>query len=383
VLLVVASGWALTAGGLVTLPALLPYITDAFDLSNTAAGVAVTAMWGAYALLQFPAGLLTDHLGERATLAASVATMAAGVAALAVVPSYVVFVLAGALLGLGAGLYATPRVTVLSETFPENDGTALGVTLAAGSVGSAALPLTAGWLAAFGDFRLAFAVFVPLYLLAAVAAWLTVPTAVRSTESATDVSVGHVVRRLVDALTTRAVLLAAGAMTCTFFIYQGLTAFFTTYLVSVKGLGPGAASTMYSAFFVAAALSQPLAGNAADNVGHGRVLVAITGAYAVVLALMPGVSGLVALVPVVLALGAQRGSSPVMNAYIAAVLPEDVKGSGYGLLRTVFTGLASLAPVTVGVLADTGRFDVAFYLLAGLAAVATALYYLLPSVDDA
>ncbi|MFB6299010.1 MAG: MFS transporter, partial [Halobacteriales archaeon] len=58
----------------------------------------------------------------------------------------------------------------------------------------------------------------------------------------------------------------------------------------------------------------------------------------------------------------------------------DIRGSGYGLLRTIFTGVASSAAVVVGFLADADRFDTAFLLLAGLAVLATGCFFLLP--DD-
>ena len=55
---------------------------------------------------------------------------------------------------VATGLYGPARGTALSRTFSPNDGTAIGATLAAGSIGSAVLPLLAGSLIETYSWRL-------------------------------------------------------------------------------------------------------------------------------------------------------------------------------------------------------------------------------------
>lgn len=235
VLAVVALGWLLVSGTRFVVPALLPRITTTFAVSNTAAGFAVTLIWLTYASLQFPAGLLTDRWGERTLLLLSIFVGAVSVLAFAVSPGFGVFLGACLLLGIAIGLFGLPRVTLLARVYPRNDGTALGLTFAAGNVGSVVLPFVDG----------------------------------------------------------RAVLSVLAVL-----------------------------------------------------------------------------------------LGLRAGVGPLNNAYLVAVLPDDVEGVSYGLLRTVYLGIGASGSVAVGAFADADLFDEAFLVLGGLTAVVFGLYVLLPSRPD-
>ena len=393
----VAFGWFLVVGTMLALPAVLPFVKETYGIDNATAGLAVTLLWIAYTATQFPAGLLTDRLGERTVLVMGLTVGCAGVGLLAGAPVFLVFLAACVVLGLGNGLYPTPRVTTLSATYPEHDSTALGFVMAAGNVGGAVLPFAVGAIAVAVGWQFGYLLAVPLFVVGGLALWVTAPRRTASSEvepadvadsadadgedgaTPTDDSDG-LVHRLLAAVRDRRVMLIAVAVSLTFFTFQGLTAFLTTYLVSVKGIAPGAAATLFGLLFTVAAVSQPLAGYAASEIGDRVVLVSITAFYALVLAALPFAGG--AAVPLLVAvLGTQRGTVPVVNAYVAAVLPPDVRGAGYGLLRTIFTGVAATGAVVVGVLADADLFDEAFFVLGALAAIAAGAYVVLPARD--
>lgn len=377
VLVVVSLGWFSTLSVLYTLPSLVPFIKVGFDLNNASVGFAITVMWVFYAVFQFPAGYLTDRFGERWTITTSLLVGAASLVALATTPVFALLVVACALFGAGAGLFATPRVTSLQAAYPDNDGTALGVVLALGSVAGVVAPIAAGRFAARADWRLTFLFGLPLFLVAALGARRVIPPHTRQATAAEDGD-SSLLSHLVTMFRKPAVFWTALAATCTFFVFQGLIAFLTVYLVSSKGFDAGTAATYYGYFFAAAAVAQPIAGNVADYVGHKRVLVVISVLYAVVLAAMPAASGELAVGSLVVLLGVQRGTTPVVNVYLVAVLPEAVRGTGYGLLRTVFMGVASVGPLVAGVLADYSSFDDVFLFLAVVAGVGAACYALLP-----
>lgn len=175
VLLTVAVGWLFTLGLRFLVPTLLPQVKTTFGLNNAAAGFAVTIIWSCYALMQFPAGLLTDRMGERTVLATSLAVSAASLAVLATAPLFAVFLLAAAAFGVGSGLYGPARGTSLSKAFPGNDGAAFGITLAAGSVGSAVIPLVAGTAVGALGWRLLVGGTIPAFVVVAALAWATLP----------------------------------------------------------------------------------------------------------------------------------------------------------------------------------------------------------------
>jgi predicted MFS family arabinose efflux permease len=383
VLSIVAGGWFLVLGTRLVVPALLPRISAEFSLSNTSAGAAVTLIWLTYAAMQFPAGLLTDRWGERTLLTGSVLVGFVSVVAFAVAPVFGLFLGACVLFGLGTGLYGPPRVTLLSRIYPDHDGTALGLTFAAGNVGAAALPFVAGWLSVRFGWRTGLGVVAPAFLLVLLGLRWIVPDRPPGESHAVDVSPRHALARIASSVNDRSVLLLGGATTLIVFTYQGFTAFFPTYLVVAKGLNQATAATLFGAFFATGAVVQPVAGGAADRYGSRPLFLGLSAFTALTLIALPFVDGLAPLAALSVLMGVRAGLGPINNAYLVAVLPGDVQGASYGLLRTVYLGFGATGSIAVGALADAELFDEAFLFLAALTAVVFGLYALLPSRVDA
>ncbi|MUW15972.1 MFS transporter, partial [Halorubrum sp. CBA1125] len=55
---------------------LVPEITVQFGVTNATVGLALSGMWLAYALAQFPSGVLGDRYGERAVILTAVGATA-------------------------------------------------------------------------------------------------------------------------------------------------------------------------------------------------------------------------------------------------------------------------------------------------------------------
>jgi predicted MFS family arabinose efflux permease len=381
VLVAVATGWLFVLGTRIVLPALLPQVKAAFGLDNATAGLLVTLLWGAYATTQFPAGVLADRIGERRTLVTSVAVVAVGVLALALAPSLLLFVAGLLLFGFGSGLYAPPRVTVLSRTFADNDGTALGVTFATGNLGAAALPPLATAIALWVGWRLGFGFVVPVFAAVGVTLWLVVPLQSNAPRATAELS-REAASRVVQAVLSRRVLLSWVALTMVLFVKQGIGTFLPIYLIETKGLSQGVASGLYSLFYASGAIAQPFAGTAADAYGSSTVLSGLAGFGVLTLVALPAVDGVWALALLTVLLGTRLGISPVGNGYVAAVLPADVQGAGYGLFRSFYLLVGATGSLFVGVLAEIGLFDEAFLALAGITAVSAGLFRLLPTAGE-
>ncbi|WP_254279605.1 MFS transporter [Haloarcula marina] len=374
----VAAGWFLVLGMRFVIPAILPTISDEFGVSNAAAGLAVTVLWLTYAVMQFPTGALIDRVGERTLLVAGAALSGTGLLAYFVSPTFALFLLATAAFGLGTGLYGPTRGTVLSRTFDAREGTAFGAVMAAGSVGAAALPFLAAAVTIRYGWRVALAGAAPLFFVVAVALWLSIsdrPTATDGRHLLTDL------RSVVAGIRHRGLLLAVVGATLMLFAFQAVTAFLTTYLVTVKTLDQSTAGALLSVLFVGGAVSQSVTGRLADRYGSPSVLTAVALVSAVPLALLPRLEGEVALAAGAALVGIRMSAGPLSNAYIVDTLPDSVEGTGWGLLRTCFFAIGSLGSTVVGVLADRSLFDTAFYLLAALTLAAAVVYFLLPKRD--
>lgn len=375
----IACGWLFILGTRITVPVLLPGIKATFGIDNTTAGFVVTVVWGAYALSQFPAGLLTERVGDRRVLLASLAVVTASVGGLGLAPSFLPFLLVAALLGVGNGLFGPTRGTILSALYPDNASTAIGATLAVGSLGAAGLPALAGVLLGRYGWRLTIAAAVPALALTTALAWRTVPltNAVGGSES----PLGRL-RGISAAVRRRPVVLGVGGKTLRVFVFQGFTAFLPTYLIATKGADELAASVVLSAMFVSGALTQAGSGHLVSRYGTRAVLVAFSVVSAASVLALPFLAGVPAAAAVVVVAGVQLGIAPVTNTYVIDALPEENRNGAWGLLRTVYFLVAATGSVFVGALADAGLFDGAFWILGGLLVVVACVFAFLPLLSD-
>ena len=374
-----ALGWFLTLGARFLLPAILPQVRATFGIGDATAGAAVSIIWVGYGLMQFPAGALADRVDERTLLAASLVLAGASLAATAAAPAFAVFLVACALFGLGTGLFGPPRGIALSNLFAPTPGRAFGITLAAGSLGSAALPFLASVLAegSSDGWRLGVGLAAPLFIATAAATWQYVPADTGS-EDADDGEVVPLGRTLRRALPDRRVSVAVAGLTLMLFAFQALTAFLPTYLIRAKGISQGVAGALFGALFVAGAAFQLVGGDAVDRYGARAVMTAVAAATVATLAALPLVAGLVPVAAVVVLLATQMAVQPVMNSYIIDALPPEGTGTAWGFLRTAFFLIGATGSTVVGVLSERGLLDESFYLLAGITAVAVLCFLLLP-----
>jgi len=399
-LLAIAGGWFFVLGLRFVVPALLPAIREDFVVSDTAAGAAITLLWVTYAAMQFPAGALVDRAGERTLLATSVVAGAVTMGVYALSPTFAVFLVATGTYGLASGLYGPPRGTALTRIYTEQDGAAFGTVLAAGSVGAALLPAAATYATGLVGWRGALGLTAPAFLVAGVALYRSVPEQSAASVVASDGTEGGAagddpdadtrtdggaaslrartaaVRR---AVSSRKVALAVLGATLMLFVFQGLTAFFTTYLVTAKGLTEATAGVLFGVLFLSGAVFQSVGGVLADRYGHGRVLAVVAFAGVLPLVALPYTGGTLGLGLVAAFLGMRLSVGPISNAYIVSLLPPGVRGTAWGAVRTAFFMVGAFGSTAVGAMADYDLFTEAFLLLAALTALAGVIYLFLPA----
>jgi predicted MFS family arabinose efflux permease len=377
IIFAVALGWLLILGGRFLVPALLPQVKAAFDVGNTGGGVAVTLLWATYALMQSPAGVLTDRLGERWLLAGALAGSALSVVLLGLSPTFLVFLAACAFFGFAAGMFGPARGMIMTRVFADDNTAAIALTLAAGSIGSASLPFVAGSIVGDVSWRLIVAALAAPYAVAAGFAWWAIPGREGGPRPDDDID-GETRAAIVRALRIPGISTAMVAHTCMLFVYQGLTAFYVTYFVDVGGFDQGLVALLFATMFLAGSATQVTGGFIANTIGARRVLLVLASVGVVSSVALPLVESLVPLLVVTLVVGSRLGYAPVSNAYMIAVLPDAVRGKAWGIIRTVFFLFGSLGSTVVGVMADAGYFDEAFFLLAAVSGVAALFYLRLP-----
>lgn len=366
VLFFISLGWFATLGIRIVYPALLPYITEEFAISFTTTGGLISVLWFSYALFQFPGGVLSDQYGNATVLTLSVAVAFTAVLIIISAPVFAIFVVATAFLGIGTGLYGTTRITALSAAFPTQETAAISLSQAAGNVGNIVLPVTAGIVGAAFGWRLGFGYLLPVFVVTGIGIWYVVPDRFSQSETSKD-RFWSTMKQVAVTITQYQVLSITGVLFLTMFIYQSVTGFLPTYLVTTKGISATLATVLYGTFFASAIVFQFFSGILSDRAGQRIGLAVFTGMSVPAFLLLSVVHGTAQLFLVVVLLGSVLGGFPPGHAYAVRSLPAAIQGSGYGLLRTMYISFGAGGPIIVGLFADHGFFDEAFVFLAGVA----------------
>ena len=335
----------------------VPEITAEFSVSTGAIGLALSGMWAAYALTQFPSGILADRFGESRVILLAVGLTAIGSLLLAVAPTYGVFAVMAVLVGAGAGLHYSAATSFLARHF-DNVGRAIGIHVAGGPLAGLAAPIAAAAVGARYGWRpailLGALVAIPIFVLF----WLRIePTPPKRPDlkmrSRFDLaSAKELLGRPEIRYTT---VMAVGGAFC----WQATASFLPAFLIQYHGQSTALASVLFSVYFIVHGASQPLLGGLSDRFGRDMIAAAAFGSGVLGYGALVVGSGLAVLLAVPLVGVAMSWGAPVQSRFID-VLSAEERAAGFGLVRTVYVLLGALGSVVIGGLADFAGWGVAF-----------------------
>jgi predicted MFS family arabinose efflux permease len=355
-LLAASLGWTAVQAGRLALSPLLPAITADLGISDFAAGVALSVLWGCYALLQYPSGRLSDRLSRKTLLVSALAFVGVGFGALASATSYAWFLAGAAVVGVGAGLYPTAARALVSDLFVERRGQAFGLHTSSGDLGGVAAAGIATVVLAVAVWRAAFVPVVVVLAAVAVAlhAWSREPYVL----ARPDLAARATARRLLGSRDIRWLVVAYVLYA---FSWQAAVGFLPTYFQVGKGFSAGVANAGFAALFVVGMVVKTLAGGLSDYVPRDRLAPAALAVAAVGLgAVVLSESAVAATAGVVTFAAGLMAFPPVMQAHLMDVFPAESAGGDLGATRTVYIGLGAVGPAYVGGVADLASYDMAF-----------------------
>ncbi|MWV65223.1 MFS transporter [Halorubrum sp. JWXQ-INN 858] len=356
--------------GRLAISPVVPRITESFAVSNAAIGLALSGMWLAYGLAQFPSGVLADRYGERAVILVSVGGTGVAALLIALAPAYPAFVVTTVLLGAVAGLHYSVGTTFLARIY-DDVGTAVGIHNTGATVAGLLTPVAVTWVAVRYGWRPAVALGGVVGLVGVV----LFAAGVRPTEPQRPdqplrerFRVGPLAELLSrPAIGFTVVLAALGE-----FAWQGVASFLPTLLIEHHGYSATAAGIAFGGYFVAQGIAQVLVGIASDRVGRDATtaVCVVVGAAGIALALAT---------PNVVLIGVAVALIGIGMSFGAALLPRFLdhlsaseQGAGFGLVRTVYMLVAASGSVVVGFLADVAGWGIAFGTVAALLLVVAA-----------
>ncbi|MFP4626567.1 MAG: MFS transporter [Natronomonas sp.] len=338
----------------------VPAITDDFAVSTGAVGLALSAMWAAYALSQFPSGILADRYGERGIILVAVGVTALSGALLALSPTYLAFFVLTVLLGVGSGLHYSVATTFLARHY-ERVGRAIGIHVSGGPLAGLVAPVAAAAVGARYGWRMAMLlgtiVAAPVFVLF----WLRIePTS----PAQPDVSM----RSRIEPAAVRSLLARPEIRHTTFlaiggaFTWQATASFLPAFFIGYHGYSTAAASVVFSAYFVVHGATNPVMGMLSDRFGRDTTAAFAFGTGIVGYGVLVFGTGVAVLAAIPLVGLAMSWGAPVQSRFIDHLSAEE-RATGFGLVRTVYMLLGASGSVVVGGLADVAGWGIAFGLL--------------------
>lgn len=373
----VATAWGLLIGARMIYPVIIPYLQTTYDLSLTVAGLLVTVLWLFGSIGQLPGGVLADRYNERTLMVISTIIVAVALGLVITASSPLILFTATAIWGLGHSLYPIARITFLSNLYSERLGSALGVTMATGDVGQTVLPPVAAVLAVALTWQVGLGFVAPLLVLAGIAIFATFSSQNPPERSTSTQSIWDTLDVFAE-LRNPKIEFMIGILFLYMFIWQSFTAFYPTYLISVKGLSPSVASSLFGFFFAVGVLVKPVAGAAYDRIGMQRSLIGILTPPVAGFLLLPLIDNIWFLVGITAFISTMLGSGAVTQSYLADSFSEEFQGTGLGVVRTITATLAAGGPVIFGVIGDYDYFDEGYVVLALIMAVVIILTRRMP-----
>ncbi|MFO8116370.1 MAG: MFS transporter [Halorubrum sp.] len=353
---------------------LVPRITTQFGVTNATVGLALSGMWLAYALAQFPSGVLGDRYGERVVILTAVGATAVASLLIAVSPSIGVFMAFTVALGAGAGLHYSVATTFLAKQF-DDIGRAIGVHVAGGPIAGLAAPPLAALVGSRYGWRvgvlLGVAVAVPVFALFA---WRVRPTeAVRPDQALRE---RFALAPLAELLSRPPILYTTGLATLGAFTWQATASFLPTFLEVSGGLSTALSALLFSLYFLVHGGTQPVTGSLSDRFGRDATAMGTMSAGVVGYGLLVATARFnLGLGPTVVAVGfvgvAMSWGAPVQSRFMD-LLSDDERGAGFGLVRTAYMVVGASGSVVVGTISDAAGWGPAFGLLAGVMALGLA-----------
>jgi sugar phosphate permease len=399
--------WILAFGYvLVYFHRLCPAVVAVDMMRDLKTGGALTGFLGAayfypYALMQLPAGLLSDSWGPRNTITLFFAVAFAGSVLLGAAPTVSLAILGRTLVGLGVAMLFVPTMKILAEWFRMREFAFMtGMLMALGGLGSliAASPLAL--LSSWIGWRLSFIVVGIFTLVLAILVWVFVrdrpddfgwPAPEESKQSAAAaIGLMESVRRVLTCRGFWPIAIWFFFDCGIFFSFGGLWG--GPYLIQVYGLSKSQAAQILSMMAVGMIIGSPLLSYLSTNIFRARkpvlvfssiILVGLTAALAFFTAVIP----LAVLYIVCLGLGIFSSAIVVIGFTTNKELfPVQMAGTATGIVNLFpFAGGAVFQPLlgyvlerntTAGGTFPPAAYEQAFLILfiAGLIAFIASLF---------
>ncbi len=352
------------------LPALLPFLKNAFGLSYTMIGTLVLVANLSSSLIQPVFGYLSDRSARAWLLPFGVVAATCGMATIGLAPSYAVLLLLMFVSGIGIASYHPEAYKSAYLATGEKKATGISLFSVGGNIGYGLGPLVVAFcLAGFGQ-RGMLLLWLPGLLVGALFLW-SLPWLSRNQSSQAET------RTAAANTPPYALALVLGVVTLGACVHSGLVTYVPLYFTA-RGEGAFAVGQLLSLFLISGAVGTLIAGPLSDRVGHKRFLTISMGLLCPLIVLFLRSSGPASIV--VLALTGMC-LSPMFSVtlVIAQSLMRGRLGVTAGLMTGLGIGAGGLGVTALGIVADAWGVETAMRIISVLPLLPWSIVLLLPS----
>ena len=363
---------------LMLLPPIFGPVREAFGVTYTQIGLAITVYNVVSAALQTPAGFLVDRIGPRAMLTGGLLLGAGALAVAALLPGYWLFIVAYAFLGLANTVYHPADYAILSATIDEKRiGKAFSIHTFSGFLGSGVTPALVLAIAAVWGWQGAFLAASGLAIASAlllIVAGSILPRSVRKPQAST----GQPAKVGLDLLLSGPVVRNLLFFVCIAMANGGIQNYSVVALGALHDTPAAVANVGLSGFLLFSAAGVLLGGIIADRTAHHEWVAALGFAFTSTMAVLLGwVDMPAAILIFVMSLGGLLNGiiQPSRDMMVRAVTPVGSFGKVFGFVSTGFNLGGMVAPLLYGWLMDRGQPQMIFAIVTGfiLLALLTAV----------
>lgn len=365
-----------------TLYLLLPFITEALNITYVQAGLLITLFHASSFGANFFSGLIVDVTGKRVLIQfAALVIGALAMMSFSLTSEFWVLAIPVMIIGMTNNLWHPAAISYLSGNFPDNRGYVLSIHTLGASLGDSVAPLVVGsLLLALTWQQSAAASTLPVFVIAVLLiVLLSRSKSGAKTQTAKGMSSSEYFSGLKEIFLNKPAMglcLMAGFRSMA---QNGLLMFIPIYLANVLKVGPFITGLGMFALQLGGFIAGPLAGAWSDRVGRRPVVVAGITATTLIVILLTVSGNEAVFIGGVSILGfALFAIRPVIHSWMMDMTPPEMAGSATSALFGSQSALSMLVPVLGGWVADQYGVGAVFYLLAACMLAANAVVFMLP-----
>jgi MFS family permease len=371
-----------TMGGLAILSStmsktpVLPLFASALGASPQEIGWIVVASTLPGILISFPAGAISDFIGKRRLILASLIVFATAPFLYLLVTNSWQLMAVRFYHGFATAIFGTVATAAIAERYPERRAAMLSTYSSVTIVGRSVAPFLGGFLISVASFQ-------SVYIACAVSgvlAWLIgmMLPAEASPANRKPASFPHFFAALRTVLASRPIVLISIVEAAQYLVFGAVEAFLALYALSL-GVSAWEIGVILGVQLVSVVLIKPLMGALSDKFGRTAVIVPGLVLVAVSVASLPLAREVVSLAALSLLFGIGFATvTSSTSALVADFAKEGQFGASVGVLRTIMDIGQTLGPVVTGFVVGAWGYAVAFPVLGAIVASSALVFFAIP-----